>query len=304
MVVSRNDPAGRSTDQVLKQRGQGFIPSLWGFLRLWACRWQCFYVCSFGAVGLFTNMPIDGTIQVCLDTLYRSDIKPPSISKSVLTKLLLKVWGGVQLTGNYRQKDGVATWSPLGPVLVNVFHAGILWKPHSGGSLAASLPEVCWWHICSFGLRWQCVDVFEMLEWVTSLIAVHDREWGWWEDVIYGCTSQEGGECVHDSNLSEADIHRFIHAARWDKYCSTIQKIALVRPLAQRARKIYSPQYLDGNMEMWQSTFEKNGYPDQLSAVLYSRFWKTSRCVLIKRKADKCTSTLIPWLSPKSAACS
>ena len=82
------------------------------------------FMCSFDVVSLFTNVPIDETKQICLDTLCRSDIKPPSISEGVLKKLLLKAMRGVEFSYNnkmYRQKDGVAMGSPLGPVLANIF---------------------------------------------------------------------------------------------------------------------------------------------------------------------------------------
>ena len=82
------------------------------------------FMCSFDVVSLFTNVPIDETLQIYLDTLYRSDIKPPCISESVLKKLLLKATRGVEFSFNdkmYRQKDGVAMGSPLGPVLANIF---------------------------------------------------------------------------------------------------------------------------------------------------------------------------------------
>ena len=74
------------------------------------------FMCSFDVVSLFTNVRIDETIQICLDTLYRSDIKPPSISEGVLKKLLLKATRGVEFSYNdkmYRQKDGVAMGSPF-----------------------------------------------------------------------------------------------------------------------------------------------------------------------------------------------
>ena len=82
------------------------------------------FMCSFDVVSLFTNVPIDETLQICLDSLYRSDSKPPRISESVLKKLLLKTTRGVEFSFNdkmYRQKDGVAMGSPLGPALANIF---------------------------------------------------------------------------------------------------------------------------------------------------------------------------------------
>ena len=67
-------------------------------------------MCSFD-VSLFTNVPIDETIEICLNTLYHSDMKPPKISEALLKKLLLKATRGVEFSFDnmmYRQIDGVA----------------------------------------------------------------------------------------------------------------------------------------------------------------------------------------------------
>ena len=112
-MVSGGDPSG--TESVLKQCGQGFVQLLCWSSGLWACKWQRLHV-FFWRGELVQNVRIDETIQICLDTLYRSDIKPPSISEGVLKKLLLKATRGVEFSYNdkmYRQKDGVAMGSPF-----------------------------------------------------------------------------------------------------------------------------------------------------------------------------------------------
>ena len=56
------------------------------------------FMCSFDVVSLFTNVPIDEAIQICLDTLYRSDIKQPKISEELLKKLLYKATRDVEFS--------------------------------------------------------------------------------------------------------------------------------------------------------------------------------------------------------------
>ena len=72
----------------------------------------------------FTNVPLDETIEICLDKLYALP-NPPSLPLLVLKNLLLfatKKRGHFVFDGQYYdQIDGVAMGSSLGPVLANIF---------------------------------------------------------------------------------------------------------------------------------------------------------------------------------------
>ena len=73
---------------------------------------------------LFTNVPLDVTVDICLDALYRSDLTFPHIDKMVLKKLLTKATKEVEFSFNnkmYKQVDSIAIGSPLGPTLANIF---------------------------------------------------------------------------------------------------------------------------------------------------------------------------------------
>ena len=83
------------------------------------------FMCSFDITSLFTNIPLEATIQTCLDTLYRDEeLLTPSLPENVLHKLLLKATTEVEFSFDsimYRQVDGVAMGSPLGLILANIF---------------------------------------------------------------------------------------------------------------------------------------------------------------------------------------
>ena len=84
------------------------------------------HMCSFDVVSLFTNVPLEETIDICADALYRNEDNddPVAISEDSFRKLLKKVTSGVEFSFDdtmYCQVDGVAMGSPLGPVLANIF---------------------------------------------------------------------------------------------------------------------------------------------------------------------------------------
>ena len=73
---------------------------------------------------LFTNIPLGETIDICTNTLFENMEKVEGLSKiefkellSLATKESYFIFNG-QL---YKQVDGVAMGSPLGPTLANAF---------------------------------------------------------------------------------------------------------------------------------------------------------------------------------------
>ena len=88
-------------------------------------------VLSYGRVTIwivtFTNVPLEKTINICADANIRycddSDAQP-LISKAVFIELMKIATSGVEFSFNdimYKQTDGVAMGSPLGPALANIF---------------------------------------------------------------------------------------------------------------------------------------------------------------------------------------
>ena len=74
--------------------------------------------------SLFTNIPLEETINICTNLLYNNEDVIEGINKSEFKNLLSLATQESYFIFNdvlYKQKDGVAMGSPLGPTMANVF---------------------------------------------------------------------------------------------------------------------------------------------------------------------------------------
>ena len=79
---------------------------------------------SLDVDSLFTNIPLDETIDICTNTIYSKQDVMQGINKEELQNLLSLATKESYFIFNdvlYKQKDGVAMDSPLGPTLANAF---------------------------------------------------------------------------------------------------------------------------------------------------------------------------------------
>ena len=82
------------------------------------------FMCSFDVVSLYTNIPVDEAIDICLNKLYCNDEIVYNLTRSQFKKLLNYCVKQNHFAFNdniYDQIDGVAMGSPLGPILANIF---------------------------------------------------------------------------------------------------------------------------------------------------------------------------------------
>ena len=84
---------------------------------------------SLDVDSLFTNIPIEETINICVDNLYNDNENLPNIPKHNFRNLLNIATKETFFMFNnkyYKQVDGVAMGSPLGPALANNFLSVVL----------------------------------------------------------------------------------------------------------------------------------------------------------------------------------
>ena len=82
------------------------------------------YMASFDIDALFTNLPIDETIDLCVKKLFKNSRTFKGFSKDEFRTLLNFAAKDAFFLFNgkyYKQVDGVAMGSPLGPTLANIF---------------------------------------------------------------------------------------------------------------------------------------------------------------------------------------
>ena len=79
---------------------------------------------SFDVASLFTNVPLEETIEIILKRIYINKEITADIPKQEMKELLIFCTKNVHFTSineTYIQVDGMAMGSPLGPVLANIF---------------------------------------------------------------------------------------------------------------------------------------------------------------------------------------
>ena len=79
---------------------------------------------SLDVESLFTNIPLEETISVCCCSLFSNDANLNKVNKIDFEKLLRAALQNkfFNFKGkSYKQIDGVAMWSLLGPTLANAF---------------------------------------------------------------------------------------------------------------------------------------------------------------------------------------
>ena len=86
-------------------------------------------IASLDVESLFTNVPVEETIKIILDRVYRSEMDPLPISEEILQDMLKASTMEAPFLSHkgdlFRQVDGVAMGSPLGVLFANMYMATV-----------------------------------------------------------------------------------------------------------------------------------------------------------------------------------
>ena len=221
-------------------------------------------MCSFDVSFLFTNVPLDETIQICLDKLY-SLPKPPTLPRVVLKKLLEFATKKSHFLFDgqyYDQIDGVAMGSPLGPVLANIFMCYFEEKWVMTGNIHPSI----WFRYVddTFTVFDSRITANQFLQYLNS------RH----KNIKFTIEFEENNEIPFldilvkhsDSNKLTTSVYRkktFTGLyTKWDSFTPRRYKINLIRSLTYRHFRICSsPELLQSDLKELRKLLLQNGYP-------------------------------------------
>ena len=222
------------------------------------------FMCSFDVVNLFTNVPLKEVIDICANAIYHNDsidTDPTTLSENSFRELLEMVTSGVEFSFDntmFRQIDGVAMGSPLGPILANIFV----------GFYEDKIPANQWPELYSRYVD----DVFSHFENKEASVVFGEQLNSLHPALQFTREDEDEGTLPYlDVKVMRMDVGIVTSVfrkptftglyTRWDSFSPTRYKINLVRSLAHRARRICSPSTVQDEFTMLRSILLRNGYP-------------------------------------------
>ena len=257
------------------------------------------YMCSFDVVSLFTNVPLEEVINICADALYRNDDIEPvitTLTESSFKELMRLVTSGVEFSFNgtmFRQIDGVAMGSPLGPTLANIF-VGFFEKKIPADEWPLMYDRYVDDVFSFFVSKAKSAEFFERLNSLHPALrfTVEGEENGSLPFLDVRATKTASGIVT---SIFRKPTFTGLYTP-WDSFSPTVYKVNLVRSLAHRIIRICSPTTVEGELTALRDILAKNGYPGEL----LDRFVTTDQPT--RREGPRpCPLTLrVPWLGSKT----
>ena len=218
---------------------------------------------SFDVSSLFTNVPIKETIDIIVQEVKQDPALCP-IPLDLLKEMLLLCTSNVQFLFNdvfYRQKDGVAMGSSLGPFFANVFMG------HIERILSRDIASSCLFYVRYMDDTLAVVrGKSEASKLLTMFNSVHCN-------LSFTC-ELESNDCI---SFLDVLVHRrtdgFLSFSVFRKktwrgvymsfhsFVPIAYKRALVRSLFTRAVRLCSPEYLQAELHFLSVSLERNAYP-------------------------------------------
>ena len=229
------------------------------------------FMCSFNVSSLFTNVPLDETIAICADTLCNIPDFQPCIPKEVFVELLHSATSTVEFSFDntiYRQIDGVAMGSPLGPALTNILVGYYEEKLFS----EISKPAVYFRYVDDTFVIFQ--NEKESKEFLVRRNSLHSSLQFTFEKENNSFPFLDV-HVEHTKGSYEKKAYRkptFTgQHLRWESFTPIKRKASLVSTLVHRALKICSKSKLKEEINRIKEILLDNGHPEDLFLNKYPR---------------------------------
>ena len=220
------------------------------------------FTCSFDVGSLFTNVPLDETIAICADTLYNIPDSQPCILKEVFVELLHSATSTVEFSFDntiYRQIDGVAMGSPLGPGLANIFVGCFEQKLFS----EISKPAAYFRYVDDTFVIFQ--NEKESEEFLIRLNGLHSSLQFTFEKENNSLPFFDV-HVEHTKGSYETKVYRkpkfTCQYLRWESFTPIKRRASLVSTLVHRALKVCSKSKLKEEINRIKEILLDNGYPE------------------------------------------
>ena len=223
---------------------------------------------SFDVTSLFTNVPLDYTIDVILKKIYREKKIKTKLTRQEMKQLLNLCTKDMHFTFNnktYKQNDGASMGNPLGPVIANIFMTEL--ECTVVPTIRDLLPELIRYVDDTFTL----VKKGELGNVLDALNSFHD-------DIKF-THETERNQCIpfldvlvrrkENGNFATSVYRKKTSSdiyINWNSYAPRTWKIGTLHGLLQRAFTICSDESdVEKEIKHLKSIFAKiNGYPMQV----------------------------------------
>ena len=257
------------------------------------------YMVSFDVKSLFTNVPLEETIEICANELYNnnSNIK---LSKSNFIKLMYMATSGIEFCFDgqmYSQVDGVVMGSPLGPTLANIIMGHLeaeFFNKNDFPLMYCRYVDDCF---LLFHNKNDCDRMFRDFNCLHPSIQftmeAEDNNKLAFLDVLIQRNNNEFLTSIYRKTTFTGEYINF------HSYCSRRRKTNLIRTLVDRAMKICSSELLQTELDNISTILEGNGFPKQLVFNTMQRRMDENKSPKIGPQLDAIPLKL-PFLGEKS----
>ncbi|CAF1492766.1 unnamed protein product [Adineta steineri] len=226
---------------------------------------------SFDIASLYTNVPLNETIDIILEHLYDGDITPPVMDRKDMKKLLILATQNSHFLFDgklYDQIDGVSMGSPLAPLLAEIFLQNFEKKYLS----SLETMGIFYW-------KRFVDDTFVLIDSTSSVKDICNTLSQFHKSIKFTCEEEDR----YTNKLPFLDVlvqrkpdegfHTRIyrkptftgHITKWDSFVPKNYKYSALSTMVYRAIKICSSyDLLHRELNSIRSIARRNGYPSSL----------------------------------------